>query len=245
MPRIAVPTTAGTGSEVTPWATVWQREGDSPKKYSLSSPQLWAELALLDPELTLSQPRRVMRNSALDALSHALDSIWNVNANPISDALAVSGARAILSALPVAWQTPSDLAARETLMEASLQAGLAFSATRTALAHSLSYPLTLSHGLPHGLACSFVLPLVWRLAAGVSVGRDQVLARIFGEHETSPDLRLAAFLESVDVATTFAAHGIAADEARRLIEDAARGERGRNFIHAAPAERAVSEGLIQ
>ena len=68
-----------TGSEVTPWATLWDRSSDVPKKYSLHVAQTWPEAALVDPALARSAPASVTRNSALDALSHALESIWNVN----------------------------------------------------------------------------------------------------------------------------------------------------------------------
>ena len=88
---IAVPTTSGTGSEVTGWATVWDRAAG--KKYSLHLPETWPEAALVDPELTLSLPAGPTLAAGLDALSHALESIWNVNANPVSDNHAVAAAR--------------------------------------------------------------------------------------------------------------------------------------------------------
>ena len=95
---IAVPTTSGTGSEVTGWATVWHRAAG--KKYSLHLPETWPEAAIVDPELTLSLPPGPTLSAGLDALSHALESIWNVNANPVSDNHAVNAARMVLSTLP-------------------------------------------------------------------------------------------------------------------------------------------------
>jgi phosphonate metabolism-associated iron-containing alcohol dehydrogenase len=80
---IAIPTTAGTGSEVTPWATIWDRA--AARKHSLHLKETWPEAALVDPELMLTLPPAVTVQSGLDALSHALESIWNVNANPVSD----------------------------------------------------------------------------------------------------------------------------------------------------------------
>ena len=91
---IAVPTTSGTGSEVTGWATVWHRAAG--KKYSLHLPETWPEAALVDPELTLSLPAGPTLAAGLDALSHALESIWNINANPVSDNHAVAAARMVL-----------------------------------------------------------------------------------------------------------------------------------------------------
>jgi phosphonate metabolism-associated iron-containing alcohol dehydrogenase len=228
---VAVPTTAGTGSEVTPWATLWDRSSSTPKKYSLHVEETWPVQALVDPALTLSAPAGVMRNSALDALSHSLESIWNVNHNPVSDALAVEAARLVVDTLPALMTAPQDPDLRTRMSKASLMAGLAFSNTRTALAHSISYEMTLKHGLPHGLACSFPLPFVWQLAAGSDAERDAVLARIFGAGVSEPWRRLATFLEGVGVATRFEAYGVGAEEARAMVAYALEGARGRNFIN--------------
>jgi phosphonate metabolism-associated iron-containing alcohol dehydrogenase len=230
---IAVPTTAGTGSEVTPWATLWDARAG--RKLSLHTQASWPEQALVDPELTLSLPPAVTRNGALDALSHALEAIWNRNANPVSDALAVEAARAVIATLPRLMQQPADLALRRAMARAALMAGLAFSNTKTALAHSISYEMTLRHGLPHGLACSFTLPMVWRMAEGVDAARDAVLARVFGPEEREPARRLEAFLHAVGVGTRFAGYGVAPGEANAMIERAAEGPRGRNFIGRAGA----------
>lgn len=231
---IAVPTTAGTGSEVTPWATLWDRSSEAPKKYSLHVEETWPEAALVDPSLTLSAPMAVTRNSALDALSHSLESIWNVNSNPVSDALAVEAARTVIATLPGLLADPSDGALRTAMSRASLMAGLAFSNTRTALAHSISYEMTLRHGLPHGLACSFTLPLVWKLAVGADASRDAVLARIFGSEVGEPWTRLTTFLHAVGVKTAFSEYGVDAMQARGMIESALGGARGRNFVNPAP-----------
>ncbi|HUQ28478.1 MAG TPA: iron-containing alcohol dehydrogenase PsrA [Usitatibacter sp.] len=234
MPLIAIPTTAGTGSEVTPWATLWDRTSAAPKKYSLHVEETWPEAALVDPALTLSAPTAVARNSALDALSHSLESIWNLNSNPVSDALAVEAARGVIATLPALLENPRDPEPRMAMSRASLMAGLAFSNTRTALAHSISYEMTLRHGLPHGLACSFTLPLVWRLAAGVNRERDQVLGRVFGASQAEPWRALADFLHGVGVKTSFSDYGVGREEAHGMIKHALDGARGRNFVNAAP-----------
>ncbi len=156
LPIIAIPTTAGTGSEVTPFATVWDKQNH--KKYSLAAPQLCPEIALLDPSLTLSLPGEITTYTALDALSHAFESLWNRNHNPISGAYATRSIVAILKHLPALINEPDNINYRAQIMEASLLSGLAISSTRTALAHSISYPLTAHLDMPHGLACSFTLP---------------------------------------------------------------------------------------
>ena len=232
-PLIAIPTTAGTGSEVTPWATIWDRGAG--KKYSLHLDETWAEAALVDPSLTLSLPAGPTLAAGLDALSHALESIWNVNANPVSDTHAVSAARAVLATLPALVGDLGNLELRRRMSLAALQAGLAFSNTKTALAHSISYDMTLRHGLPHGIACSFTLPLVLARALGADAGRDAVLARIFDGALAEAPARLTAFLEALGVSTRFESYGVPEGEAAGMIEAALDGVRGRNFIGAGRA----------
>jgi alcohol dehydrogenase len=155
---VAIPTTAGTGSEVTPFATVWDKVAS--KKLSLAGPALLPTLALLDPELTLDLPEDVSVSTGLDAISQAIESIWSRKSNAVTEAWALQALRLALPTLARIVADPRDIKARRAMMEASLLAGLAISHTRTALAHSMSYPLTAHHGLPHGLACSFTLPAI-------------------------------------------------------------------------------------
>ncbi len=230
---IAVPTTSGTGSEVTGWATVWHKAAG--KKYSLHLPQTWPEAAFVDPELVLSLPAGPTLAAGLDALSHALESIWNVNANPVSDNHAVEAARMVLATLPKLMLDLADIELRSRMSLAALTAGLAFSNTRTALAHSISYDMTIHHGLPHGIACSFTLPLVLRRAAGADAGRDAVLARVFDVPLAEAADFLADFLERLGVSTRFESYGVSEAESRRMIVQALDGVRGKNFIGAATA----------
>jgi hypothetical protein len=227
---IAVPTTAGTGSEVTPWATIWDRAAG--KKHSLHLRETWPECAVIDPDLMLTLPDSVTVQSGLDALSHALESIWNVNANPISDTYAVAAAREVMATLPALLKSPQDSTLRARMALAALKAGMAFSNTKTALAHSISYEMTLRFGLPHGIACSFTLPMVLERAVGIDPGRDAVLAAVFDGDLANAPQRLARFLESVGVKTDFEAYGVTADDSRRMVTQALEGVRGRNFIGA-------------
>ena len=228
---IAVPTTSGTGSEVTGWATVWHRAAG--KKYSLHLPETWPEAAIVDPELTLSLPPGPTLSAGLDALSHALESIWNVNANPVSDNHAVNAARMVLSTLPDLMKKPQDIELRRRMALAALTAGLAFSNTRTALAHSISYDMTIHHGLPHGIACSFTLGMVLQRAIGKDAKRDAVLARVFDVPLADAPAFLSRFLEDLGVSTRFETYGVSAAESERMIATALDGVRGKNFIGVA------------
>jgi phosphonate metabolism-associated iron-containing alcohol dehydrogenase len=228
---VAIPTTAGTGSEVTPWATVWDRAAG--RKHSLHLRETWPEAAIVDPELMLTLPASVTLPSGLDALSHALESIWNVNANPISDTFAVSAARGVLATLPALMAAPDDAGLRSAMALAALKAGLAFSNTKTALAHSISYEMTLRYGLPHGIACSFTLPMVMARALGRDAGRDAVLAEIFDGRLADAPQRLASFLAGLGVETDFGAYGVSEGESREMVRNALDGVRGKNFIGAA------------
>ena len=225
---IAVPTTAGTGSEVTPWATIWDTEGQ--KKYSLHLDCTWPKVAIVDPNLMLTVPAGVTVSTGLDALSHALESIWNINANPISDTFAISAIEDILECLPLLRHDLSNKELRSRMALAALKAGMAFSNTKTALAHSISYEMTLRHGLPHGIACSFTLPLVLGLAWGHDEARDRTLQRVFGNDLPKAQAQLREFLHSLGVKTEFADYGVTAGEAQEMINFAMQGARGKNFI---------------
>jgi phosphonate metabolism-associated iron-containing alcohol dehydrogenase len=237
-PLIAVPTTAGTGSEVTPWATIWDRAAG--RKHSLHLAQTWPEAAIVDPALTTSLPAGRTLAAGLDALSHALEAIWNVNANPVSDTHAVAAARNVLRTLPELMSDLANPGLRAKMSQAALQAGLAFSNTKTALAHSISYEMTLRHGLPHGIACSFTLPMVLARALGARPDRDAVLARVFDDGLADAPGELARFLEGLGVSTRFASYGVAGDEETRLVASALEGVRGKNFIGALPAQARTS-----
>ncbi len=156
LPLLLIPTTAGTGSEVTPFATIWDNK--QKQKFSLSGPAVYPDVALLDASLTLSLPADETLYSGLDALSHSLESLWNKHRTPISEAYAQQAIALLARHFSTALTSPSDLAARQAMQTASLLAGLSISTTRTAIAHAISYPLTSHYAVPHGLACSFTLP---------------------------------------------------------------------------------------
>jgi len=151
---IAIPTTHGTGSEVVMWATVWDKVNK--KKYSISESDNYPDYAIYDINLVKSLPVDQSIITTLDALSHAFEALWNKNANPTSDDYAIKAIKLIMENLPrITDSVPDD--ARTNLFKACQLAGLAFSNTKTAAAHSISYPLTSYFDVPHGIACSLSL----------------------------------------------------------------------------------------
>lgn len=156
LPLIAIPTTAGTGSEVTPFATVWDRRKLA--KYSIDSEKIYPAVAVLCTSLLSTLDGDNMLWPAMDALSHCAETLWNRNSSDVSRGIARAGIDHISSALHPSEQSLRQDQKAHHLQMGAMMGGLAISQNRTAIAHALSYSLTLRHGMPHGLACSFLLP---------------------------------------------------------------------------------------
>ncbi len=156
---IAVPTTCGTGSEVTPFATIWA--GDKSEKLSIDSPTIAPDMAILQGGLSSSCSPDQMLFSGLDAISHCVETLWNRNRTVLSEMFARESLESLIRTLPKALTATSSVDELQDLQEAAMLAGLAISQSRTAIAHSISYPITSVYGMPHGLACSFTIPAIW------------------------------------------------------------------------------------
>ena len=150
---IAIPTTSGTGSEVTSWATVWDFDRNVKRSFDTDYPRH----AIIDPTLILSLPKYETAYTGFDALSHALEAHWSIHSNPISNMYALVAIDLILSNLSEACSNLEQIEARVAMAKASLYAGLAFSNTKTTAVHAVSYPMTLRYRIPHGVACSLLL----------------------------------------------------------------------------------------
>ena len=211
IPIVAIPTTAGTGSEITPWATIWDM--DEKKKYSLHLPNLFSEVALYDPSLTLSIPKEITIQTGLDTLSHALESIWNKNANPITLNYAIKSAKLIMNNLLELSNDLDNLEYRDNIMKACMYAGLAFSNTQTAIAHGMSYNITAHKGVPHGIACSFTLPMLIDNVIGKYAFIDKVLVEIFGELSS---FKLRELLKKLNISTEFSDYNLSENEILEL-----------------------------
>ncbi len=200
IPLILVPTTAGTGSEVSKVGVFTSGSG---RKFTLGSPFLLADAAVLCGGLTHSMPPSLTAATGFDALDHAFESIWNKNATPITRMASVDAAIAILEVLDGVWDAsnrvqsplPGDAEIRQKMVEASCMAGVAFSITGTAAGHALSFILSEEWHIPHGSACAFTLEDIYRLALQDAASAGE-LAKI-GAHfypETKDQAKLCELL---------------------------------------------------
>ncbi len=152
---IAVPTTAGTGSEVTAWATLWDHEQS--KKYSIEAPGLVPEEVWCVPDFLRTLPARTILSTGLDAIAQASEAYWARRSNPLAQALSIRALQMMLRYLPLVLRGETDSATLTGLATGSLTAGLAFGKTRTTACHSISYPLTSLFQIEHGFAAAMTL----------------------------------------------------------------------------------------
>ncbi|MFJ4175219.1 iron-containing alcohol dehydrogenase [Microbacterium sp. NPDC089696] len=232
LPLIAVPTTAGTGSEVTPVAVVADTEREL--KVGISSPYLIPHTAIVDPELTLGAPPTVTAYSGIDALVHAIESytaadlstVFNesqpvfIGRNALSDPLSLEAVRLIGPHLERAVNTPSDRDARAAMAKGSLLAGLAFGNTGTHLSHAIQYPIGALTHTPHGLGTGLMLPYVMQ---AISSAVPERLARIgdaLGTESTAEAAieRVAQIVHRIGVPASLADIGIKQGDLGRIAE---------------------------
>jgi alcohol dehydrogenase class IV len=186
MPVIAIPTTAGTGSEVTRAAVI--TDTTAHEKMLILGTAALPTAAIADFELTLTCPYRVTVDTGIDALTHALEALVNRNGNPHSEALALSALKLIGANLERVAAAPDDRNAREAMMLGALHAGLAVSNTSTALIHGLSRPIGAFFHVPHGMSNAMVLPLVTRFSLAAAPTQYAAAARALGyASETDTD----------------------------------------------------------
>tara|TARA_B110001452_G_scaffold265248_1_gene269603 strand:- start:220 stop:1317 length:1098 start_codon:yes stop_codon:yes gene_type:complete len=178
LPVIAIPTTAGTGSEVTRASIVTDVETN--EKMLCMGRGLMPTIALVDYELTLSMPFRLTADSALDSLCHAMEAYVSRRANPFSDTHALAAMRAIPANLRAVRARGDDRAAREALMVASTQAGLAFSNSSVTLIHGMSRPIGAFFHVPHGMSNAMLLPAITAFSVPGAPVRYAQCARAMG-----------------------------------------------------------------
>jgi alcohol dehydrogenase class IV len=211
LPKVLIPTTAGTGSEVTRFA-VFTDEREAVKKVA-SSGVLLPELAVVDAELTLSLPPRVTADSGMDALAHAVEAYLGRAASPFSDALAERAVALVAEHLRAAVAAPGP-AAREGMTWASTLAGMAFNAAGLGAVHALGYPLDTHFGVPHGRTNAVLLPHVLRFNRVACEGRVRRLAELAGASDFVDWVE--RLLADLDIAPRLRDYGVPREQAAGL-----------------------------
>lgn len=214
LPVIAIPTTAGTGSEVTPYSVLVDPVARTKK--TLKHPGLFPIAALLDPALTVSLPPDVTLATGLDALSQGMEGMLSRRATPLGDLLALEVCRQVFRALPLALQDPGNLAARESLLYAAMLSGVVIAQSGTTLVHGMGYYYTLECGIAHGAANGLLLPPVFAWNAQHDPAKVAALAGTLGRPcSPEPDAAgdaivgaLYAFYEQVGFAPAARDHGV-------------------------------------
>ncbi len=179
VPLIAIPTTAGTGSEVTPFTIITDPATDV--KMLIASPHLIPSVALVDPLMTMKMPRSITAATGLDALTHAIEAYVSVKAQPLTDTFALSAIRLISANLRRAYTQPDDLEARSNVLMGALQAGLAFANSSVALVHGMARPIGAYFHVAHGISNAVLLPTVIEFSVSGNPRRYADIAEAMGE----------------------------------------------------------------
>ncbi len=211
LPIIAVPTTAGTGSEVTPYAVLV--DAATRMKTTIAGAELFPKVALLDPAVTATMPRHVTIATGLDALSQGMEGYLSNKATPVSDVLALEATALVTQWLPIAADAPENLEARSAMLHASALAGMAIAQTGTTLVHGMGYYLTVEHGVAHGLANALLLAPVFRYNAHHAPERVAALATCLGDADavhlaTAVTRGIHALLDRLGVSPAAREHGV-------------------------------------
>jgi alcohol dehydrogenase class IV len=176
--HLAIPTTAGTGSEVSRFTVITDSETD--EKMLIAGAPLVPNAAIVDYELTVSMPARLTADTGTDSLTHAIEAYVSRRANPFADAFAMTAMKTIWAELPTAYHEPGNRRARESMMLAATQAGMAFSNASVALVHGMSRPIGAHFHVPHGLSNAMLLPAVTAFSVKAAESRYAECARTIG-----------------------------------------------------------------
>jgi phosphonate metabolism-associated iron-containing alcohol dehydrogenase len=217
VPLVAVPTTAGTGTEVTPFTVIWDTK--KRKKHGLTSSWLYPKFAVVDPQLTKHLPPDVTAYTGMDALTQAIEAYWSKNHNSISDVFALRAVKLAMDNLAVAVNQPK-AKSREAMSLASLMAGLAFSNTKTTICHAVSYPITARWEVPHGHAVALTLPAFVRFSLPVLKQRERSLLEAMGAKSSlSAAKKITALMKRVRLTTKLSRLGIQEKDLEVIIKE--------------------------
>ncbi|ABV63631.1 iron-containing alcohol dehydrogenase [Bacillus pumilus] len=189
VPTILIPTTSGTGSEVTPNAIVTFPEKEL--KIGMVSPHLLPDLVILDPALTLNLPKAITAATGMDAFTHALESYISNKANPFSDMFALESMRLISGSIQEAYHHGENMKAREDMLVGAMYGGMALTSAGTAAVHAMAYPLGGKYKISHGVANSMLLPHVTAFNADHIIDRLEQVAGVIGIAKTDAKRPLA------------------------------------------------------
>ncbi len=226
VPFVAVPTTAGTGSEVGRSAVITPKA--TGRKAVLFHPALLASVAILDPELTRSLPAKLTAATGVDALTHCIESYTSPVYHPLCDGIALEGIRITGRALPRAVAEPTDLEARGEMLVAAAMGGIAFQKDLGA-AHSMAHPLSNLHGMHHGLANALCLPWVMAFNAERQPGCYRAVAQALGQAVDQADDAAAdqaaihavrSLLDAVGITLGLAGQGLGPADLPPLVAEA-------------------------
>ena len=174
-PFAVIPTTAGTGSEATQFTIITDTKNDV--KMLLNGANLLPNLAIVDPRFTMTAPAKITAATGLDALTHAIEAYTSRKAQPLSDSFAVSAVKRIFKYLPIAFDTPKDLKAREEMSIAALEAGIAFNNSSVTIVHGMSRPIGALFHVPHGLSNAMLLEACFTYVVDGAYDRFAQLAK--------------------------------------------------------------------
>ncbi len=221
LPRVAklicIPTTAGTGSEVTNVGVYTDKKVGA--KMPMVTPEFWPDLAIVDPELTYTLPLSATASTGMDAFCHAIEAYWNIQSQPMCDFLAMGAMELIIQNIKTVCYEPSHIEARKNMAMASMMAGVAFSQTRTTGIHALSFPLTNLYGANHGTACSITLPAFIKLSYE---GAKEKMDKLLGYLGFNDIVKFAQYIEDllkdIKMPTRLSELGIKEEEVERIAE---------------------------
>ena len=237
LPMLALPTTAGTGAEITKNAVLTDTEGHL--KRAIRSPLMVPAAALCDPDFTIDLPPKVTAESGLDALTQALESYVSSGASEYSRGLAEKATGLILKWLPEAWQNGSNAEARLRMAEGSMLGALAFAQSGLGAVHGLAHPIGHLLNLPHGFTCAVLLPhiLEWNLPA-CQESMD-ILARNIGLQQATALLeQVKKLLQTLQIPDNFAAFGLTAKDFPYIVKNCRSGSMKAN-------PRAMSDAEVE
>lgn len=227
LPLIAVPTTSGSGSEVTPFASIVDENKRA--KRSLHHDYIYPDVAIVDPKLTVSMPKNLTAITGMDALSHAVEAYWSKWAQPITDECALKSIKLIYDNLMNAWGNPNNIEARKNMSLASLLAGRAISGTKTTICHSVSYPITVYYNVPHGLACSLTLPYFMEYNSTVVRQRvERISEAMEGRNIDEGITNLKRFIKNLNLPNRLSGLGIKESDIQIIIKNGFRPDRAGN-----------------